>query len=195
MLFSVPLHAAAAIQLKIIEGDGASYRTGTRAATGVTVMVTDSAGQPVNQASVTFLLPDQGPSGVFNSGKRDQLVTTGPDGRATVWGMQWNKTAGPVEFRITAVKDQERAGIFVTQYLKDSSAFQSAALQSGAPQAGGQGVFSASHGGHGKWLLIGALVAGAAAAGIVVARSKSGSTAATPALSIGTPSIIIGSHP
>ena len=132
LLYSVPLNAAGGIQLKILEGDGASYRVGTRAASGITVVVTDSAGQPVDKASVTFLLPDQGPSGVFNSGKRDQVVTTGPDGRATVWGMQWNKTAGPVEFRITAAKDQERAGTLATQYLKDSSAFQTPLVQSGA---------------------------------------------------------------
>ncbi len=159
-------------------------------------MVTDAAGKPVEHASVTFLLPDQGPSGVFNSGQRNQVVTTSPDGRATVWGMQWNKTPGTVEFRITAVKDQERAGILATQYLKDSSAFQTAAVQTPAEEAGGQGVFTAAHKGHAKYLLIGILAGGAAAAGMAFARSHSSSTtSATPTLTIGTPSILVGQHP
>ena len=94
-------------------------------------------------ASVSFRLPDQGASGTFNSGLRTEVVTTGPDGRASVWGMQWNKTPGTVQIHITAVKEQARTGIVSTQYLSDSV----------APKAGGEGVFTASHNGH-KWLWI-----------------------------------------
>jgi hypothetical protein len=101
--------------------------------------------------------------------------------------MQWNKTAGMVQIRITAVKEQARAGIISTQYLNDST----------APTAGGEGVFSASHKGH-KWLWI-AAVAGVAAggAGYALTRSQGSSSSSNPAvagLSIGAPSIIVG-HP
>ena len=149
------------MQLKVLEGEGVVYRTGTRATRGLTVLVTDETGKPVEMATVSFRLPDEGASGTFSSGLRTEIATTGPDGRATVWGMQWNKTPGPVEIRITAIKDQARAGLVSTQYLSDSV----------APKAGGEGVFSASHGGH-KWLWLGAIAAGAVGAGAAFGFSK-----------------------
>lgn len=184
---AVLAHASVIVQLKVVEGEGVVYRTGARATRGLTVLVTDEAGKPVQNAAVSFRLPDSGASGVFSSGLRTEIVNTGADGRATVWGMQWNKTPGPVEIRITAVKDQARAGLISTVNLSDTL----------AAKAGGEGVFTASHKGKGKWLLIGALAGGAAAAGMAFARPHSaGPVAAQPpvGITIGTPSIIIG-HP
>ena len=175
------------VQLKVVEGDGAVYRTGSRATRGLTVLVTDEAGKPLDHAAVSFRLPEEGAGGVFGSGLRTEVVTTGPDGRATVWGMQWNKTAGPVQIRITAVKDQARAGIISTQYLSDAL----------VPQAGGEGTFSAPHKGRMKWILIAAAVGGGAAAGFMFARSSNASTGATGPVAgvmIGNPSINVG-HP
>jgi hypothetical protein len=175
------------VQLRVVEGEGSTYRTGTRATRGLTVLVTDEAGQPLDMAAVSFRLPDQGASGTFSSGLRTEVVTTGPDGRAAVWGMQWSKTPGTVEIHITAVKEQARAGIISTQYLSDSV----------APKAGGEGVFTASHGGH-KWLWIAGLAALAGGgAGYAMLRSQGSSTTTNPAvagISIGSPSIIVG-HP
>jgi hypothetical protein len=184
----VPSYASVIVQLKVIEGEGTVYRTGTRATRGLTVLVTDETGKPVANAAVSFRLPEDGPGGVFNSGLRTEVITTGADGKATVWGMQWNKNAGPVEIRITAVKDQARAGLISTQYLSDSV----------APKAGGEGVFSASHKGRMKWILIAAGVGAGAAAGLLFARSNSsappGSTTSNTGILIGSPSINIG-HP
>jgi len=172
------------VQLRVVEGEGITYRTGTRATRGLTVLVTDEAGRPLDMASVSFRLPDQGATGTFSSGLRTEVVTTGPDGRASIWGMQWNKTPGTVEIRITAVKEQARAGILSTQYLSDSV----------APVAGGEGVFKASHGGH-KWLWI-AAVAGLAAGGAAFALLHSSGTTSnqtsTTGVSVGAPSITVG---
>jgi len=183
----VPSNAAVIVQLKIVEGDGAVFRTGTRATRGLTVLVTDETGKPLEHAAVSFRLPEEGPGGVFSTGLRTEVVTTAPDGRATVWGMQWNKTPGPVEIRITAVKDQARAGIISTQYLSDAL----------APKAGGEGTFTASHKGHTKWILIAVAVGGGAGAGFAFARSK-GTTAGVASgpvgVMIGNPSINVG-HP
>lgn len=185
LAWTVPSQAAPTIQLKILEGEGTTYSPGSRATRGITVLVTDASGNPVENAAVTFRLPDQGPSGEFSPGKRSQTVTTGTDGRATVWGMQWNKTPGQVEILITAAKNDARASVVATQTLGDSTKLQS----------GGEGVFESSHHGNGKWILIGVAVAGAAAAGMMLAHSHgSSSSAATPALSIGTPTITV-SHP
>jgi len=187
LAFAVSANASVIVQLKVVEGEGVVYRTGTRATRGITVLVTDETGKPVDMAAVSFRLPDEGASGTFSSGLRTEIVTTGPDGRATVWGMQWNKTPGPVEIRITAIKEQARAGLVSTQYLSDSV----------APKSGGEGVFTASHG-H-KWMWIAAIAAGAGAgAAFALSKGSSSSPAATTSvvtgLSIGTPSITV-SHP
>ena len=184
LAFAVSANASVIVQLKVVDGDGAVYRTGTRATHGLTVSVTDETGKPVDMAAVSFRLPDSGASGTFNSGLRTEIVTTGPDGHATIWGMQWNKTPGPVEIRITAIKEQARAGIISTEYLSDSVAVKS----------GGAGVFTASHGGH-KWLWvagIAALAVGGGAAYFLLKKSPAPSNASTAAVSVGTPTVIVG---
>jgi hypothetical protein len=187
LAWAVPSNAAVIVQLKVLEGDGAVYRTGARATRGLTVLVTDETGKPLEHAAVSFRLPEEGPGGVFSSGLRTEVVNTGGDGRATVWGMQWNKTPGPVEIRITAIKDQARAGILSTQYLSDAL----------APKAGGEGTFSAPHKGHAKWILVAAAIGGGAAAGFTLARSKgtaAGGASGPVGVMIGNPSINVG-HP
>jgi hypothetical protein len=186
LAFAVGLNGSVIVQLKVLDGEGAVYRTGTRATRGLTVLVTDENGKPLANAAVSFRMPDEGPSGVFSSGLRTEVVTTGPDGHASVWGMQWNKTAGTVEIRITAIKDQARAGIISTQYLSDTI----------APKGGGDGVFTASHKGRTKWI-VAAVAAGGAVAGLAFGKGKGGAAATAvtpPGTQIGNPSITIG-HP
>jgi hypothetical protein len=181
----LPLRAAAIIQLRVIEGEGVVYAVGSRATRGITVQVTDETGQPVEAAAVSFRLPDDGPGGTFGSGLRTEIVTTKADGRATVWGMRWNRTTGPFEVRITVAKDQARAGIVISQFLSDKVAAGS----------GGSGEFHASHN-YKKWLLIGAAVGGAALGGLALGDRKTTQTSSVPANapgppSIGTPVIVI----
>lgn len=186
LAYAVSANASLIVQLKIIDGEGMVYHTGARATRGLTVLVTDETGKPVENASVSFRLPEDGATGVFSTGLRTEVVSTGSDGRASVWGMQWSKTPGAVEVRVTAAKDQARAGIVATQYLSDAS----------EPVAGGQGVFTPSHKGRGKWLLMLAIVGGGAAAGAAFGMSHSANPSPTstapPGLSIGAPSIIVG---
>ena len=188
LAFAISANASVIVQLKVVDGEGVTYRTGTRATRGLTVLVTDETGKPVDMAAVSFRLPDEGASGTFNSGLRTEIVTTGPDGRATVWGMQWNKTAGPVEIRVTAIKEQARAGIISTEYLSDSV----------AAQTGGEGVFRSSHGGH-KWLWIAGAVAvgvGAGAAFFLLNKSKTTSNpTSTSGIVVGSPSVIVSAPP
>jgi hypothetical protein len=182
----VSLQAAAIIQLRVIEGEGAVYAPGSRATRGITVQVTDETGQPLEGVAVSFRLPEEGAGGTFASGLRTEIVTTRGDGRATVWGMRWNRTPGPFEVRVTAAKDQARAGIVIAQFLSDRAA-----------GAGGSGEFHASHS-YKKWLLVGAALGAGALGGMLVAARKGqepASTSATEPPVIGAPSIIIGTHP
>jgi hypothetical protein len=184
LAFAISANASVIVQLKVVDGDGAVYRPGTRATHGLTVLVTDETGKPVDMAAVSFRLPDEGASGTFNSGLRTEIVTTGPDGRATVWGMQWNKTPGPVEIHVTALKEQARAVIISTQFLSETS----------AATAGGEGVFTASHGGH-KWLWVTGVIAvgavGATAAFFLLKKSTPKTTSAT-GVTVGGPTVIVG---
>jgi hypothetical protein len=171
---------AALLQIRIVEGDGFVYALGARATRGVTVQVTDETGKPVDGATVSFRLPDDGPGGAFSNGSKTEIVTTQADGRAGVWGMQWNRTAGSFEVHITAAKGPARAGTVCALYLRE-----------GAPPEGGSG--HASH----KWLWIALAAAGAAGGAGFAARGSGGnsSAAAVGAVRIGTPTITLGHQP
>jgi hypothetical protein len=191
-----PLRAAdpASLQIRIEEGDGLTYPLGSRATRGITIVVSDEAGNPVEGASVSFGLPETGPSGVFSNESKTEIVTTHADGRASVWGMRWNRQAGSFNIRVTAGKGEARAGTVVSQNLAE------------AP-AGNVGVGRSSH----KWLWIALAAAGAAGVGIAVATrggnsSNCSSTVVLPAnpcvsspdtlgvTVIGSPTINLG-HP
>lgn len=76
----------AILQIRVIEGEGVAYPLGGRATRGVTVQVTDETGKPVEAVSVSFRLPEEGPSGAFANGSRLEIATTKADGRASAWG-------------------------------------------------------------------------------------------------------------
>jgi hypothetical protein len=185
---AAPLKAQdpAILQVHVVEGDGAVYAIGSRATKGVAIQVTDETGRPVDGATISFRLPDNGPTGAFANGSRTEIATTRPDGRASAWGMQWNRSPGLLEIRITAVKGQTRAGILCSQYLTD------------APEAKANAAGSHSVGGGHKWLWIAVAVAGAAGGAIAAVaiggKASSAPAASTAAVTIGTPSITLG-HP
>ncbi len=171
----------AILQIKVTEGEGAVYAIGTRATRGITIEVTDETGKPVDGATVSFRLPANGPSGTFSNGSRTEIATTRGDGRAGVWGMQWSRTAGQLEIRITALKGQARAGTVCGVYLSDSPEARASTARIG-PR------------GH-KWLWIGLAIGGAAAAalaGTALAAKPTSSTATAQGVQIGAPTIIIG---
>ena len=173
----------AILQVHVAEGEGAVYILGSRATRGLTVTVSDETGKPVEGATVSFRLPEEGPGGTFATGARTEIATTRSDGRAGVWGMQWNRTAGSFEIRITAVKGATRAGTVCLQRLSD------------APESAGTGSHIGPARGH-KWLWITLSVAGAAAGGVAAAAlgGKPGTTAssAVGGVHIGTPTISLG---
>jgi hypothetical protein len=183
LLFPVAAQNDPAILLiRIVEGEGAVYPIGSRATRGVTVQVTDETGKPVDSAAVVFRLPADGPTGTFSSGMQTEVITTSADGRANVWGMQWNRVTGPMEVRITAAKGQARAGTVCGLYLSN-------ALVSSEPRQSKSGGWR-SH----KKIWIGVGIAAAAFVGVAAVSSRGTPSAAATvnAPQIGTPSIIIG---
>lgn len=183
----MPIGAQSVLQIRVIEGEGVVYPSGGRATRGITVQVTDETGRPVPGAAVTFRLPDTGPTGAFAEGGKTAIQVTGSDGQAMVWGMQWNRETGPLEVRITASKNNVRAGIVCPLYLSDT-------VQEGPPPESGVRISKRRTK---LWVALGAV---AATVGVVAATAGGNGTPspATPppgainAPQIGTPSITIG---
>jgi hypothetical protein len=186
VILRLPLAAQrdpAILQIRIVEGEGAVYPIGSRATRGVTVQVTDETGKPVESAAVSFRLPDDGPTGAFSSGMRTEIATTSADGRASVWGMQWNRLTGPLEVRIAAAKGQARAGTVCGLFLSD-------AVTAAEPRS----LKAPNWRSHRK-IWIGVAIAAGAFAGVAAATSRGtpGTAAGTvSAPQIGTPTITIG---
>lgn len=182
------------LQVQVVEGEGLTYAPQTRAVKGITVRVTDEVGRPVAGAAVSFRLPEEGASGTFQNNSKTEIAATTADGRASVWGMRWGKTAGAVTVRITAAKGATRAGTIATQLIStDSSAGPTIANNRRAYQSRGGG-------GSKKWLWYGLAAAGAAGGGFAAYEMMKGSsTASAGAISasgttISAPTVSVGPH-
>jgi hypothetical protein len=171
------------LAIRVIEGSDAAYALGSRATSGITVLVTDEAGRPVDGATVSFALPAEGPGGLFASGSRMEIGTTRDGGRAAAWGMRWNRTPGRFDVRVTAVKGQARVVATVPQALVDSPELRTLSPRT----SGGHKIL---------WIVL----AGGAAAAVagVAGKGSAGSSAPAAAASvvsgvqIGSPTITVG---
>ncbi len=172
------------LQIRAIDADGAVHQAGSRSP-GLTVAVTDEVGRPVAGAVVSFRLSEDGPGGAFANGLASEIVTTGADGRASTSAIRWNRIAGTVDIRVTAVKDRLRAGAIISQYLAEP----------GSSLAAPASAAKTSHPRH-RLRTISLLVAVAAGAGFgagLATRTRSsaaGSKAPAP-VEIGNPTITL----
>jgi hypothetical protein len=193
----------AVLHLKVLEGEGAVHPAGAHVSHPIIVEVTDDAGRPVAGAAVSFQLPPDGPGGLFSNGLRTDLAMTDSSGHATLHSMQLNRTAGSFRIRITAVKEQARAGIVSVQYIGEAGGVQEAKSGAAPAQTASATQHSAgitpnnskmSSGSHKKWIILGVLAAAGGAAFAGVSRaSKSSSSPSSSSVSIGTPTINVGS--
>ncbi len=165
------------LEIRVISGEGAVHRAGSRGSPGLVVEIVDALGKPVSGAYVSFRLPDDGASGVFVSGLASEIVVTGADGRAAAPPVRWNNLHGALEIRVTAASEGRRAGAAVLQHLAEAPA-----------RARRQGVRS-------RWLVL--ATAAAVGAGVGVASSRRGAAAqptapTSPGVEIGAPTWTIG---
>ena len=204
-LFGACAHLAvsqvAVLHIQVIEGEGAVNAAGSRNSRPLAVAVTDETGKPVEGASVSFHLPEEGPGGSFGNGLRTDVTVTDARGRASLHTMLLNRTPGRFAIRIVASKEQARAGMVTFQYIAEpkngAAPASSAASSSSNPTKTGPSFM------HGplKWVVLAVLAGGVAAAGALVA-GKSSSAASAPAstatatgasgISIGSPSLSVG---
>jgi hypothetical protein len=211
----------AVLQIKVLEGEGAVHAAGARIARPLMVEVTDETGKPVPGAAVSFQLPPEGPSGLFSNGLRTDLVLTDASGRASIHSVQLNRTGGPFRIRITAVKEQARAGAVSTQFIGENrtaapvktakavpavpaspspASAPSGEITPAVPTTVRSGEITPTtakmgSGSHKKWIVLATIVAagaGVAFLGVTRAKSGSNSTVSSSVVSIGTPTVIIG---
>lgn len=109
------------LHIAVVSGEDATHAPGEHVAKPVTVQVTDGTGRPVEGARVSFQVPREGPGGLFSSGLATDLAVTDANGRATVRFLQLNRIAGRCPIRVTAAKEQARAGIVLQQYITERS--------------------------------------------------------------------------
>jgi hypothetical protein len=103
-----------------VSGEAAVHPPGAHVAKPITIEVKDETGRPVQGAAVSFHFPEDGPGGLFANGLPTDLAVTDAGGRAAVRSFQLNRTPGAVDIRITAAKDQARAGTLVKVYIGDA---------------------------------------------------------------------------
>jgi len=179
-LFRAPAWAQAptALNINIVEGEGAINNIRQRVNREPIVQVEDQNHKPIAGAVVIFLLPDGGASGTFADGSRMLMTVTDNQGRAIARGIRPNGQSGPMQIRVTAN----------FQGLTATSAITQTNLAAAAASGGFAGLSVAA-----KLAIILGIAGGAAAAGAIVATHSGGggSSPASSTVSItpGTPSV------
>lgn len=153
--------APGALKITVLEGEGAMNNVGQRTPRTLSVQVDDEKNQPVNQASVTFTLPHDGPSGLFSNNSTTTTVTTDAQGKATVRGFRPNTAPGKIEILVSASANGKTARATITQF--------NMAVTAAPPKPKNTG----------KIIAIIAVAGAAAAAGAFVA-TRQGGTAGPP---------------
>ena len=113
------------IKIVIVEGQGAINNITEHRAKEPLIQVLHENGEPVIGASVTFLLPDIGPSAVFADGARMLTIQTDEKGQAVGRGLRPNQTAGTFEIRVTASYHGETASAVLSQVNAEPAAKKS----------------------------------------------------------------------
>jgi hypothetical protein len=143
---------AVTVNIGPVEGDGAINSIRLRRAHEPVVRVVGSSGEPLSEATVTFLLPATGPSGTFLDGGLSLTTQTDSQGRAVGRGLRPNSIAGQFRIRVTALWRGSQGAATLVQTNAEP----------------------VSKSGHSKTIVIVAIIAGAAAGGIAIAaRGKS----------------------
>ncbi len=162
------------LNIVIVEGEGAINNIRQRTAREPIVQVEDENHRPVAGATVTFLLPHDGPGAVLSDGSRSFTAVTDQNGRAVLRGLRPNSNVGRYEIQVNASYQGATGTATITQ----------ANILPAMAAAAGAGI-------SGKLIAIIAIAAGAAAAGTAVALTRGNGSPAPPPIVItpGAPTV------
>ena len=154
MISAAVAQSQQAITIRVVQGDNAINSIRMRRGHDPVVQVLDPSGEPLGNATVSFLLPASGPSGTFGETAQSLTVQTDDRGMATGRGLVPNRIEGQFRIRATASYRGESASASLTQTNAEAPSNSSRA----------------------KWIGIAAAIGGAAAGGIVFATRGNGSS-------------------
>jgi hypothetical protein len=149
------------LRIVVVEGEAARNVVQQIAARPIVVRIMDANNRPVVGATVVFSAPEVGASGQFGNDAATMRVGSGQDGLASPGVFHPNAFTGTYQIRVTA----ESRGDMATAIISQTNV--------------------AEKRGRGKWIAIGAIVAGAAGAAIAF-RGKDNNPANTgPTITFG----------
>ena len=164
----------AAIQIRVLAGDGGINNINTNVAIEPVIEVVDSSGKPVPKATVTLRAPATGPSVTFFGASRVATLTTDDQGRVRVTGLLPNTQEGSFQIDVQAEFNNMTATAAITQ---------SNAVAPGDPRPKRRGI---------GWRMIAAMSA-AATVGIIAGALRGDDETVAPtsirlgSVSVGTP--------
>src|SRR6476660_8986554 len=90
------------VAIRVLQGDNAINSIRMRRGHDPVVQVLDSSGEPLGNATVSFLLPSSGPSATFGDSGLSLTVQTDNRGMAVGRGLVPNRIGGQFRIRATA---------------------------------------------------------------------------------------------
>ena len=107
--------AQTGIAIRVVEGEGAINSIRLRRAREPLVQVLDRSGEPIEGATVSFVLPATGASGFFGASGLSLTTQTDARGMAVGVGLRPNQIAGQFRIRATASSRGATAAATLTQ--------------------------------------------------------------------------------
>jgi hypothetical protein len=152
------------LNLVVVSGEGALYRTGERVSQPPQVRVEDQEHKPISGAAVVFTLPASAATGDFERGGKTLTVTTDDKGIAVARGLRISEDPGRFEMLVNVAYRGLTANTSIAQF---------STAPNGAPQhkpsSNGGGISK-------KWIAILVIAGAAGAAGAVAASHGSSSS-------------------
>jgi hypothetical protein len=174
--------SAPPFRIMVLEGEGAVNNIHEVVNRAVSVEVDDVNHNPLSGVSVTFFLPNDGPSGLFPNGSRVLTVFTDNKGVAVSRSIRFNNQVGLMKIDVVATLFSQNVSHSIMQTNVGSPA---SVKSSYVPAAGGSTQASRPH--SKKWIVI-AIVAAAVAGGAAYYLTTRNSTPTAP-LSTGSPTV------
>lgn len=177
-----PLDAAPFL-ITILDGEGSINNIREEVNRPITVRVEDPNRNPISGASVSFFLPDDGPSGMFLNGSRVLTSFTDASGIATSRGIRFNNIVGSMKIKVTASVFSDASSVYVTQTNVSSGAATRTRFQPGT----GLAKIEQGHPFPVKKTIVWGIVLGGAAAAAYILLNRS--TPPSASVSAGAPTI------
>ena len=167
--------------ITILDGEGALNNIKQRTAREPIVKVEDENHKPVAGASVLFLLPHSGPSGVFLDGTQMYTTTTDANGEAIARGLKPNQVSGKFQIQVRATYRDPNSETTVTSQptiINQTNTSGSSAVAQHAAHAIPAKVII---------IVAAAAVAGGITAGVLLTRGNNQTTITAGTTTIGAP--------